>query len=46
MRILNGNRVTVELPFDVVSAVLQMAQNATATTPNKYTEILCENKEC
>lgn len=43
---LNGNRVTVELPFDVVSAVLQMAQNATATTPNKYTEILCENKEC
>lgn len=42
---LNGNRVTVELPFEQVSATLQEAQDISATTPDTYTEITCKDSE-
>lgn len=42
---LNGNRVTVELPFEQISTALQMAQDISATKPDIYTEITCSDKE-
>ncbi|HGH3388640.1 TPA: hypothetical protein ACJIKV_003290 [Citrobacter freundii] len=42
---LNGNRVTVELPFEHVFNALHMAQNISSTKPDIYTEITCSDKE-
>lgn len=40
---LNGNRVTVELPFEQVSTTLREAQNISAHPANKYIEVICKD---
>ncbi|PAX78146.1 hypothetical protein [Citrobacter sp. TSA-1] len=42
---LNGNRVTVELPFEQVSLALRAAQNISTVKLDTYTEITCKDTE-